>query len=205
MKSLLLLVVISISGTLFAGCSSVPQTNTPSEEQGRPESSKDYERLIETFSEGDTKYSGFYNAFEYKATLLNSAVRSALVSRQADYYQWSREKRQTEEENSNRELASETTVFLSFFTPDRKNDNLSDLKSIWRIYLDVGGRRYQGTAKKQRSLLAELQALYPYHTRWNTAYLVSFPVPTLAIETQKAIFTITGPLGSRTIEFPPVN
>ncbi len=190
---------------LLTGCASTPQTNTPSEEQGRPITTKSYEELIEEFSDGDTQYSGFYNNFEYKATLLNSKVRSALLARQNEYYQWDREKWLSEKEKSEQEAASETVVFLSFFTPERRNDNLADSKSIWRIYLDVGGRRYEGKVKKVRLLLAELQALYPYHTRWNTPYLVTFPVPTNAIETQDATFTVTGPLGSRTVKFPRAN
>jgi len=199
--------IAAVLAALFlgAGCVSAPQTNTPSEEQGRPITQKAYEELIEKFSDGDTQYSGFYNNFEYKATLLNSTVRTALLARQNEYYQWDREKWLSAKEKSDNEAAVETVVFLSFFTPERRNDNLADAKSIWRVYLDVGGRRYEGKVKKLRLLLAELQALYPYHTRWNTPYLVTFPVPTNAVEIQTSTLTVTGPLGSRTVEFPPVN
>ena len=196
--------VALFSAFLFSlvACSSSPkQTTTPVEEQGKPDVARAYDEVIERYSDGDTQYSGFYNNFEYKATLLNSTVRGALVTRQADYYQWDRDKRQTEREKSDKEASAETTVFLSFFTPDRRNDNLSDTKSIWRVYLDSGGRRYQGKVKKVRSLLAELQALYPYHTRWNSPYILTFPVATAAIETQATTLTVTGPLGSRTVQF----
>lgn len=199
------ILAILLFQVLIAGCASVPQTNTPSEEQGRPITRKAYEDLIEEFSDGDTQYSGFYNNFEYKATLLNSPVRAALLSRQNEYYQWDREKWLSEKEKSDKEATVETVVFLSFFTPERRNDNLADAKSIWRVYLDAGGRRYEGKVKKLRLLLAELQALYPYHTRWNTPYLVTFPVPTNAIEIQTSTLTVTGPLGSRTVEFPAAN
>jgi hypothetical protein len=157
---------------------------------------------IEKYSAGDIEYSGFYNNFEYHATLLNKDIRSLLLKRQCDYYQWPHEKLVGEAEKSDREAAGKTTIFMSFFTPERHNDNLADAKSIWRIYLDSGGHRYDGKAKRLRLLLAELVSLYPYHTRWNTAYLLEFPVPTNAIETQPSTLTITGPLGSRTVAFP---
>ncbi len=156
---------------------------------------------IERFSDGDAQYVGFYNNFLYRATILNSNVRSALLRKQNEFYQWDRDKFSGEREKSDRNAGTETTIFLSFFTPERRNDNLSDAKSIWRVYLDAGDRRYQGKVKKLRTPLAELVALYPYHTRWNTAYEVTFPIPTPAIETQALKLTITGPLGVKTVSF----
>lgn len=201
-RSLLVMMTLAF---LSASCSTTSMTETaPPAEGTAPEVEPSYDRIIESFSAGDSEYSGFYNNFEYKATLLNSSIRSALLNRQASYYQWEREKTLAEREKQQKEMAAETEVFVSFFTPDRKNDNLSDLKTIWRVYLEAGGRRYQGKVKKVRLLLAELQTLYPYHTRWNTPYSVSFSVPTTAIESQTTTLTITGPLGTRAVNFPAV-
>jgi hypothetical protein len=190
---------------LLAACASTDSSNrelrSQAVENGSVEVPVDHRSSIEAYSAGDTEYSGFYNNFEYKATLLNSAIRAALLDRQISIYQWDREKSQTAREKSNQEMSSETTVFISFFTPERRNDNLTDDKSIWKVYLEAGSRRYEGKPKKVRTLLAELQALYPYHSRWNTPYLVIFPVPTTAIESQDSSITVTGPLGSRTVQF----
>lgn len=160
--------------------------------------------VIEQYSAGDSEFAGLYNTFELKATLLNTDVREALIRRQAEYYQWDEAQQSTEREKATQELSAETEVFLSFATPERKNDNLTDKKSIWRIFLDVGGRRYVGQPKKERRLIAELQAQFPFHTRWNTPYMLSFPVSAKAIETQTVKLTLTGPLGSRVLEFKPV-
>jgi hypothetical protein len=160
--------------------------------------------VIEKSSAGDAQFAGLYNTFELKATLLNTQVQEALIERQAEYYQWDASQAATERERATQELGSETKMFLSFSTPERKNDNLADSKTIWRIFLDVGGRRYQGQAKRDRRLIAELQSLFPYHTRWNTAYLLTFPVSTTAIETQDVKLTITGPLGTRVLEYKPL-
>lgn len=156
--------------------------------------------VIEKASAGDSDFAGLYNTFELKATVITSDVRESLLTRQSDYYQWDKAQLATEREKAAQELSSETTVFLSFYTPERKNDNLADSKSIWRVYLDAGGRRYIGQAKRDRRLIAELQSLFPYHTRWNSPYLIKFPVATTAIESQSMKLTVTGPLGSRVLE-----
>jgi hypothetical protein len=200
---------LSLSLSLFLsllGCTSNPVADSQAQvelSQIKPAFSETiYRDMIEKNSAGEAEYTGFYNAFEYKATALNASVRKALLDRESEYYQWDEAKISLERNKAEQEMANETSVFISFYTPDRRNDNLSDGKSIWRVLLDVGGKRYVGKIKRLRTLLAELQALYPYHTRWNTPYMVSFPVPTLSIDRQPLTLTITGPVGARTVNFP---
>ncbi len=199
------LMTVVLLSLAFVSCTStqLDEQNAPSQDTA-PETPEKYNKLIERFARGDSEYTGFYNNFEYKAILLSSVVREASLKRQGDYYQWDREKQLVEREKVQKELAEETRVFMSFFTPDRNNDNLTNAKSIWKIYIDAGGRRYEGKVKRLRNLLAELQSLYPFHTRWTTPYEVSFPVATTAIETQEVVYTITGPLGTRAVTFPAV-
>jgi hypothetical protein len=200
-----LALILSLAGAASASCASktLMESTEPASSIG-PKGSRPYEQVIERYSAGDSEYTGFNNAFEYKATILNSEVREAIIERQAKYYLWDREKMAIEREKAQSDLAKETQVHVSFFTPEKANDNLTDAKSIWRVYLDTGGRRYQGRVKRIRGVMAELQSLYPYHTRWTTPYEVAFPVPALAIETQSATLIITGPLGTRSVDFPPV-
>lgn len=185
------------TGTMSSGGSALTESSSP-------KVGAEFARTIESFSAGDSEYSGLYNNFEYKATILNSVTRNAILQQLANYYQWDEAKLAQEREKSLQQMASETEIFLSFFTPVRQNDNLTDTKSIWKVYLEAGGRRYTGMPKKNRTLLAELQSLYPYHTRWNTPYTVTFPVPTTAVETMELTITVTGPLGTRSITIPPV-
>jgi hypothetical protein len=160
-----------------------------------------YNARVERFSAGETDYAGLYNNFEYKATLENSYIRETLIWKQAHYYEWNDGQKSLAREKSNQEMSSQTKVFLAFFTPSPKNDNLADSKTIWRIYIDAGGHRYEGKVVRIRLLLAELQALYPYMTRWTTPYEITFDVPTAAIESQVSTLTVTGPLGARSVQF----
>ena len=202
MKSAFITVLI-----LFcAGCA----TSKMDQEKGSPSkgtqtpTSKPYLERIEQYSAGDVEYSGLYANFEYKATLLNSPIRDALLGQQGAYYEWNDAQASQAREKSNQEMSSQTKIFMGFFTPNSKNDNLTETKTIWRIYLDCAGRRYEGKVTRVRLLLAELQALYPYMTRWATPYEIVFDIPTAAIEGQPSTLTVTGPLGARSVSFPKV-
>lgn len=161
-----------------------------------------YLTVIETFSAGDAEYAGLYNQFTYRASLINSPVREASLLREAEYFKWDAHQLADAKAKAAEKMANSTEVFMSFFTPDRHNDNLTDGKSIWRVYLDVDGKRYEGVPKKAKKAFAELQALYPYHTRWNTPYLIEFPVPTASVDGITTKYVVTGPLGAQEIAFP---
>lgn len=198
----------------FAGCSSTPDSGERSSNERLVGSGSEgpaniaipqsHKEIIEAGSAGNLEFAGLYNTFDFRATLLNSKTREALIQRQGESYQWDAAKFASERERSTQEASAESVVFLSFFTPERRNDNLAAAKSIWRALLDVGGRRYEAKIKKDRRLLVELQSMFPYHTRWNSPYILTFPVSTMAIESQVVKLTITGPLGTQTVNFQPL-
>ncbi len=166
--------------------------------------SNPYLLVLEPFSAGEAEYDGLYNQFTYRATLVNSPVREALLLKEAEYFKWDPQQLFDAKAKAQEKMATSTEVFMSFFTPERQNDNLTDSKSIWRVYLDLNGKRYEGVPRKARKAFAEIQALYPYHTRWNTPYLVDFPVPTLQAQGGVATYIVTGPLGAQEIKIPAV-
>ena len=201
------LAILFVSLGALSACSTpaMDQQKAPPSNNTQTPVIQDYTARVERFSEGEVEYAGLYNNFEYKATLLNSDIRDALIWKQGHYYEWNEAQIAQAREKSNQEMSSQTKIFMAFFTPNPKNDNLADSKTIWRIYLDCGGRRYEGKASRIRLLLAEMQALYPYMTRWATPYELTFEVPTAAIEKQPASLTITGPLGARVVNFKPLS
>jgi hypothetical protein len=164
-------------------------------------SESDVEKTIETFSDSTRIYDGFQNTMDINATLQNTAVVNALADQNARVFQWDQSTYDTEKAKMVSGLNEKTEVFLSFFTPERKHDNLASVKTVWKIFLDVAGRRFEGKAVKTKRLTADLQAFYPYHTRWNTPYFVTFPIPAKQLDGQAAVLTITGPIGSATLNF----
>lgn len=191
-------------GLVLCACSNEPVKSEAdaAKDQSNESSNSEYQKVLDKYSAGDIEYNGFYNSFGFHAAILNTELIEANVRRQAHFYMWDKTRSDEERDKLFKAAAESTNIFLSFYTPEKKDDNLSTDKTIWRILLDVGGKRYVGKIKKLKNNLSEMVTLYPFHTRWNTAYLVSFPVPVSQSETQTSKFTITGPMGSRNIDFP---
>lgn len=165
------------------------------------EGRSDYIDKIEQHSAGDKQFAGLYQNFEFRSTILTHGISQAIHDRLNTFYKWSPEVAQQKLQERMSKLDHTTVLWLSFFTPDRKNDNLSNKVSIWKVYLEVHGQRYEGHVYKANKNFDEAKALFPYHSRWATAYYVNFPVPTSEVENSPAILTITGPLGHRQVVF----
>ena len=160
-----------------------------------------YEEKIQRHSAGDKQFAGLYHNFEFRSTVLNEEITKTVHERMNLFYDWSDGESQEKLNKSMEELGRKTKIWLSFFTPDSKNDNLANKVSIWKIYLHAGGARYEGRAYKSNKNFDEARALFPYHNRWSTGYYVDFPVPTNEIEGENLKLVITGPLGRREVNF----
>lgn len=160
-----------------------------------------YRRVIQKNSAGDKQFAGLYHNFEFRSTLLTTEVSKAIHDRMNVFYQWSDEESQQKLTKTMDELDQKTKIWLSFFTPESKNDNLANKVSIWKVYLHANGQRYEGRAYKANKNLGEAKALFPYHNRWATAYYVDFEVPTTEVEGGDVKLVITGPLGRREVMF----
>ena len=183
-----------ISLFCFSSCTTHPHS------EGRSE----YLKIIRENSAGDSQFAGVYKNFEFRSTLFTRDVSLAVHKRLKQYYDWSEE--ETSQKLSKRmgEMNNKTKIWLSFYTPNGKNDNLSNKTSIWKIYLINQGHRYEGKPYPANANLSAAQALIPYHSRWTTPYYVDFPIPTDELSGPVQLI-ITGPLGRREVTFPNQN
>ncbi len=165
----------------------------------RPES--EYVQALEDYSAKKQVYDGLYATIEFSATLLNSKVSRLQLDQYARIYQWSEDYYKTRQSEVETAMSKQTDIHLGFFVPERKHDDLHKAKTLWRIFLDVGGKRYEGKAEKIKTISADIQSLYPYHSRFYTPYRLTFPVPTSVAESADAKLTLTGPVGSTSVEF----
>lgn len=163
-----------------------------------------YNSLTEEYSAGKKIYDGFYQTMEISATLLNTPVLQAQLDHKARIYQWTSDQYNSNKAELDASLSKETKVFFDFFVPERKHDDLNKGKTLWKIFLDAGGKRYEGKAEKLKTITADVVSLYPSHNRFFTPYVLTFPVPVSRIEGAASTLTITGPVGSTTIEFKAV-
>ena len=167
-----------------------------------PKGEEAYVDKIEKYSAGDKQFSGLYHNFEFKATVLNNDVVQSMNQRLTQMYEWDQTESQQKLQKEVDKMAKETRMWLSFFTPNPSDDNLATQRTIWKIYMQAGNKRYEGRAIKSNANLSEASSLFPYHNRWATPYYLSFPVATADVENQPLKLIITGPLGKRQVEFP---
>lgn len=167
-----------------------------------PQITDEYLKSVEEFSAGDIQYEGAYNNFNYRATILSPGMQRVLINKKTDLYLWNDDKRAVELAKLQTDNDKHTRIFLSFFTPNKWDDNMSTSKSIWTVYLHVGSSRYEGKVSKNRDSRTEINSLYPYHGRFASAYTVDFGIPVSQIHGQELKITITGPLGVKTVQFP---
>lgn len=164
----------------------------------------EYEAIVESNSDHKSSYDGLYNTLQMGATLINPTVARAQLDQNARLFLWDREKFDAEAKKTEDELTKETKVFVSLYTPERKHDDLNKSKTLWKFFLDVNGRRYEGKATKIKLLVTEIQGLYPYHTRFATPYYLSFPVSAKFIEKDSTRLVMSGPVGSVSADFKQV-
>lgn len=166
--------------------------------EGRDE----YISQIDQYSAGDKQFAGVYHNFEFRSTILNRKVLRTIHDRLTQYYDWDQVTSDEKWQETENKLNNKTQLWLSFFTPERKNDNLANKVSIWKIYLVAGNSRYEGQVRKANKNLSEAQSLFHYHNRWSTPYYVDFDVATAEVENENLKLIITGPLGRREVAFP---
>lgn len=163
-----------------------------------------YMDTVDAYSDRAQAYSGLFNTLDIYSTILNIRVMTGQTDQLARLYLWEKEKYDEEILKMNNHLQVESRFFVSIYTPDRKYHDLNKSKNLWKIFLDVNGRRFEGSAKKMKMLQPEIQGIYHYHTNFSTPYIVSFPVPMNEVQKFKSKMTFTGPIGSASVDFAPI-
>ncbi|RYZ85643.1 MAG: hypothetical protein EOP06_15925 [Proteobacteria bacterium] len=137
-----------------------------------------YGAIVDKWSDHIEDYSGLNNTITVMGTLLNNEMINAQLEHNAGTFQWDPTKLAEERKNVETKSATQSEVFVSFYSPERKWDDLAKSKTLWKVFLDVNGQRYEGKALKLKLLTREIQSLYPYHTVYGTPYIITFPVAT---------------------------
>lgn len=162
----------------------------------------EYSAMISQHTQGTNQYSGFYQTFQADVTILTTEVESALIRQRASFKGWDQKQYQLEREKTVQEASAYSKFFLRFFTPDHDYDDLNKPKTIWKIYLEFGGSRFEGQIKKMANKVVEIQSLYPYMDRFSTPYEVTFNVPMTTVEQGAAKVILTSSLGTAEFNFP---
>lgn len=191
-KSIFLFLGIAL---IFCGCQSTPVPSYTASDEDQIQSAFDKN------SQSKEVYSGLYNSVTVSGTILRSEVIRARANKRAQLFLWNEETYKQELAKDLEKIATESQVFISFYTPEKKHDDLQKNQTLWKIFLDVNGKRYEGKAQKIKLLTTEVASLYPIHNRFSTPYILSFSLPVKEIDMAPARLTITGPVGSVSLDF----
>lgn len=161
----------------------------------------DYQALTQKKTEKVEVYSGLYNQLTVSVTRMDGEMTAAYLAHSARLMQWNLTQYQTEKNKLISQGTEKTEFFVSFYTPERKHNDLSSSSSIWKIYLDINGQRYEGKATKIKSQLTEVEAMYPAHNRWSNPYKVTFPIAAALADGKPAVVIFTGPVASAQVKF----
>lgn len=166
-------------------------------------SEHEYYSAVSNATRSDKIYDGLTQILDVSATLHNSEVSKTQLDQNARIYQWSETDYQNKKSEMETNSSKQTQVFISFFVPERKHDNLARVSSAWKIFLTGSGKRVEGKVEKIKMIPTEIMLLYPHHNRFSTPYRVTFPIPVSMVESAESTFVMTGPVGSVKLTFPP--
>jgi hypothetical protein len=167
-----------------------------------PLPAEEYEALIQNHTAHTNQFAGVYQTFQADMTILTSDVRTASLRQRAFFLQWDNKQYLAEREKMMQENAAYAKFFLRFYSPEHDYDDLHKGKTIWKVYLDVSGQRFEGKVRKLTEKFVELKTLYPHLDRFSTPYEVTFSVPMSTVETGGNKVTLTSSLGTAEFVFP---
>ena len=195
-------IAISIFVATFLGCSTSPVVNrfTPGQFK-KAYTEQVYKEVVDGSTRHDTQYDGFHNIIEYKTTRLSSDVLDAQVWKKAIAYNWTDS--QIKEERARLDLWShkESRFFMSFYTPNGEHIDLASTGSLWKVYLEVEGKRYHGKVIRYTGTLVEISDLFKYHNRFFEPFNIVFPIASKDIDGKKLTLILAGPVTKSTAQF----
>jgi hypothetical protein len=189
----ILQILITIAVLSLSACSS-PQKRGA--EVGPRYEDSAYEAIYRRHTQFDKRYDGFYQLYEVYATLISPEIQTTILQKESDVYLWTPEKARMERERVMQESSNSTKMHLVMFTPNTSANDLNRKNSIWHMYLEVDGQRYEGTARKRIGPVEDIRSFIPTHNRFSVAYDVTFNVPTNAVTGKTVYFILTSALGT---------
>lgn len=184
---------------ILIGCAHKPITGPNGVE---PMSDHDYSALMRKNTARTNQYSGFYQTFQADMTILTTELQSAVLRQKANFMQWDQKAYQQEREKSLQEANAYSKFFMRFFSPERDYDDLHKGKTIWKVFLEFSGSRFEGKVTKLSDKFIEVRTLFPQMDRFSTPYEITFNVPMTTVEQGQAKVILSSSLGQAEFLFP---
>jgi hypothetical protein len=191
---------ISTLALLLAGCASgVPMRRAP---VPGPEVGE-WGLLRDSASRRTSLYDGFVHRANASATWFSPRVREAGVRRQAEWE--GKNQAETEEAvaigRADALLGEE--FLISFYTAERRANDLDAPRSIWHLELDDGETRVPALEIIGFTTDATIRQLFPYVDPFEVVYRVRFKWTGAPLEGRPFKLRIAGGLGALVLDFGP--
>lgn len=193
-------ILIAFLVFVVTACGSKPVSEPPGAIVGP--SLGEYASVVKKYTVATNQYSGFYQTFQADMTILTTEMQTASLRQRGGFLQWDQKQYQQEREKMLQEASAYSKFFMRFFSPEREYDDLHKGKSVWKVFLDFNGQRFEGKVKKSSDKFIELKTVYPYLDRFSTPYEITFNVPMSTVEKGESKVTLTSSLGSAEFVFP---
>lgn len=185
---------------LIVGCAQAPKETNPNIVQ--PLGEAEYATIVKRNTSKSDQYSGFYQTFQADITILNTEVFTANLRQRGHFLQWDQRTYQSERDKVMQEAAAYSKFFMRFFSPENDYNDFHKGKTIWKVYLEYQGSRFEGKVKKMTEKFVELQTIFPHLDGFSTPYEITFNVPMTTLESGPAKVVLTSSLGNAEFKFP---
>lgn len=140
--------------------------------------SPSYKKVLKKWTRSDKvfKTKDFQAAIIWNATLLNDKVFNSQANKYEEVYEKSSSEREEYYNSLIEKREGSILFFVSFYSDDRKFDDLKNPRAKWDLRLKAGGATFEPLRiEKIRKINPLQQLFYPYMTEWSTGYFVWFP------------------------------
>jgi hypothetical protein len=173
-----LVVALALVGFVgLAGCASSPPKASLFGPPSRKIAAEDYKDVLRIWTRSYKIYQGLENKLFASATFHAPEFRRAFAIAFPEIYGHGGEITRRELVELTGDVEQFHTFFLTAYTPERGWNDFAKQDSIWRINLIGSDEVAVDPAEViPVKIDANIQAVYPYITRFDEAYLVRFPL-----------------------------
>lgn len=191
-------------GLLLQSCTH-PPLNTQLDQSWRPLPKGRYIKMLRSLTKKHREYLGINQIFDLRATFLTTAVHSEQLKYKAHFKNWGPEKALSEKTDLNQKVTAKSSMFLSFFSPNRKSNKLDKEFSDWSIFIIVGNTEIPGEIRLFENQSDHVKVFYPESPPWSKTYLAEFPIDTNQIQSKDFRVKLMGPSGMAELKYSPLN
>ncbi len=138
-----------------------------------------YKKTIKKWTRQDQVFrsSDFSARILWHATPLNSTVLAAQKKLYQEIYESSDVEAKNFIESIQQNGLGDALFFVSFYSGEKKFDDLKNPKAYWKVRLSIGDQTWDASHIEKISRISPLERrLYPHLIPWATGYYISFPV-----------------------------